>query len=426
MPLAGYTDQVRIKRLGKIRLGERVASQGGREHPKAWDHFNFVDARAVESVYGQGQPCRSIAPVFLPFNPEGRARDPISGRESWNFDNCWLTSRSAYKSAGLFCRCDQRAAIPNEDGELVYAARRANKGVAERDLRNKKKGEPIDRQGWDYLKAAGLEVEVGDMFEMPCPGNDCPYWQHSFCKPIGTLDLYLPNVPGRGIWTLQTSGFHSIRNIESALQQLGEDMSGMVTGVPLVLNLKPQDAQVGGRKKVIFVLELICPLNIQQLAGLKRKALDTGSFSVIDALPAASEPIPDDLVPHAGRSLDSELGEPTEGEVVMCDECHTAHAPDDPCPDVKAAFEGEDGGGDGEGNEYPNSAEDIFTPTDDEPPHPADQSGVAEAAAKGQERAEREAAEPKPEPKPKRPVRGKRGKAAPAAKSGKKSAVGLF
>lgn len=405
MPLTGYTDKVRIKRLGKIRLGKKsISKRSGKEYPEALDHFNFIDAPAVEKVYGDN--CRSLVPVYLPFNPEGRARDPLTGREAWNFDNCWQTSRSSYKSAGLFCRCDERTAIPDAEGELQYAARRGNKGLADKDGRHTKKGQPIDKQGWTYLKENELQVDVGDMFEMPCPGDECPYWTHSLCKPIGTLDLYLPNVMGRGIWTLQTGSFHSIRNIESVLQQLAEDMSGQVTGVPLVLNLKPQDAQVEGRKKVIFVLELICPLNVQQLAGLKRKALDTGSFTVLDALPPASEPIPDDLIPKGGEQLDAVQGD----EVGMCPECHTAHKPSETCksfagkPVDEAVAEGEATGQ--IVDEDPmglNEPADFFP---DEPPadHPAEiaDGSLAQAAAEGESRAR------KAKPEPEKPARQRR------------------
>jgi hypothetical protein len=245
------------------------------------------------------------------------------------------------------------------------------------------------------------------MFQMPCPGDECPYWTHKLCKPVGTIDLYLPNVMGRGIWTIQSGGFHSMRNIESALQQLADDMQGQVTGIPLVLNLIPQDAVVEGRKKVVFVLDLVCPLNLQQLAGLKRKALDTGSFTVIDALPPASEPIPDDLIPNAGKNLDETLeGEPVS-ENAKGKDGEKREDDDDELfgPDPAPV---ELGGGPPPGwvdDEPPPDGEVKTTVVDKKPTLAERKERVAAAAAKGAERAQAEA--PKEEAKAKQRKRGR-------------------
>lgn len=283
--IPGITTRVRYQRLGKIRLGEKAISRGGAEYPKATDHFVFDEAAAaIGKVYGD--KCVLIAPVMLPGNPK-------RAEHGWDFESFWKTSRSAYgKASGLFCRCI--------DGET---ATRVNKGLV------KETGKPIDRQGWDalqlYQEEKKITVDVGEMFDMACPGTDCPLFENKTCKNLGSLDVMLPKVAGFGVWTVQTSSFNSIRNIESVLQQIADTLGGQLTGIPLALRLVPQQAQVEGKAKTIFVLELLCPYNLSQLVGLRRKALSEGG--AITAAIEASDDTPDDLYAQGGAVLDKEL-----------------------------------------------------------------------------------------------------------------------
>ena len=50
MAIKGLSDVVRLPRLGKIRLGERVVNEGGKEYPRATEHF--VAPPEVQAVYG--------------------------------------------------------------------------------------------------------------------------------------------------------------------------------------------------------------------------------------------------------------------------------------------------------------------------------------------------------------------------------------
>src|SRR5262245_51328381 len=274
--IPGVTDKKRLPRLGKIRLGEKARSQSGAEYPRALDHFNLTDAPAVKEVYGD-KPT-DFFPLLLPSNDNA---------------SFWRTSRSAYgRGTGLFCRC--------EDG---VTAMRVNKGIVKDGAR---KGQPADPQGFEFIQAEGLDVDEGDLFELPCPADECPYWEKKMCKNLASFDFYLPKVAGFGTWCIQTSSFNSIRNIESTLVALRDALGGQIAGIPLGLRLVPQQAQVDGKAKTIRVMELICPFNLQQLAGLRRKAISAGGAAV--ALLEAGEPVPDDLMPHAGGALDAQLG----------------------------------------------------------------------------------------------------------------------
>lgn len=294
--IPGITDRVRYQRLGKIRLGEKVPSaRGGGAYPKATDHFVFDEgAAAAGAVYAKdGKPCTNIYPILLPGNPK---RDG----NGWDFSSFWKTSRSAYgKSTGLFCR--------STNGVVAL---RVNKGAGD-------DGKPLDRTGFAFIQENKLDIAVGEMFELPCPGEECFYFEKKMCKNLGSLDMMLPDVPGFGVWTIQTSSFHSIRNIEGTLQQLAEALGGTIAGIPLGLRLVAQQAQVEGRAKTIFVLELICPHNLQQLAGLRRRALASGG-SIMAAI-EGREPVPDEFYANKGADLDQALGvappAPKDGDI---------------------------------------------------------------------------------------------------------------
>lgn len=266
--IPGVTTKHRLPRLGKIRLGEKRISQGGKEYPAALDYFNLVDAAAVKSVLGD-KP-KDLFPILLPSN---------------DIDAFWRTSRSAYgRGTGLFCRC--------QDG---VTATRVYKGQQ-------------DGQGFAWVKEHGLDLDEGDLFDMPCAGDDCPFFEKKHCKNLASFDFFMPQVPGFGTWCIQTSSFNSIRNIESTLIALRDALGGQIAGIPLGLRLVPLQAQVEGKAKTVHVLELICPFNLQQLAGLRRRAIAAGGAAV--ALIEDKDPAPDDLYAFGGGSLEEALGGP--------------------------------------------------------------------------------------------------------------------
>lgn len=276
--IPGITTKIRYPRLGKIRLGEKKVSKGGKEYPSALPHFSFIDAPAVGEVYGTA--CTSLYPVIFPSNPKPAA-------EAWDFSVFWKTSRSAYgRGTGLFCRC--------ADGET---AQRVYKGLDD------KTKQPLDPQGFEFIREQGLEVDPGELFDMPCPGEECFYMQRSMCKNLGVLDITLPKVHGFGVWTIQTSGINSIRNVESTLQMVASATGGVIAGVPFVLNLVPLQVSPEGKAKTVFVLELICPLNLAHLKAARQKSLD--AKGAIVAMIEGPEPMPDDLYPNGGANLDA-------------------------------------------------------------------------------------------------------------------------
>lgn len=300
--LPWLTGKLRLTRLGRIRLGEKRENAAGKEYPVALPHFNLADAPAVAAVYEKdGKPTNLIAPVIVPSNPRRSTDD--NGNIQWDFSAYWKTSRSAYgRGSGLFCR--------STDGET---ATRIHKGLG---TEGKFNGKPLDPHGAAFLEAQGLDVKPGEMFQLPCliEGEDaCPYWSNHSCKNLGVFDVMLPDVPGFGVWTVQTSSTNSMLNIESSLQSLAAATGGIVAGIPFVMRLEPLEVAPDGKKKTVYVINLIPIPNLKQLATMARRAV-AGGRSVV-ALIEGEVQTPDDLYPYGGAQLDRQIGAiPTRAE----------------------------------------------------------------------------------------------------------------
>ncbi len=264
--IPGVTTRNRLPRLGKIRLGEKGISKGGKEYPKALDHFSFVDVPEVGGIF-PGQ-CRELYPVLLPADDE---------------EVFFPTARKAYRKSGLFCACPD-----GETATRVYVKE--------------------DEQGNAYLKEHGQVCEDGEMFEMPCPGDECPYRERGFCKDLGRFLFMLPTVPKFGVYEISTTSFNSIVNVLNVTRAIRRAV-GTVAGIPFALVLKPMTVQPEGKSKTVYVLDLEFRGSLQQLAGMGRRLKAAGG-GALGLLEAPKDETPDDLMPHAGAALDAELGGP--------------------------------------------------------------------------------------------------------------------
>lgn len=276
--IPGITDRRRLPRLGKIRLGEKAKGARG-EYPKKLDHFNFKDVPEVAEVYGDD--CKEL-PIVLP-------ADDVSV--------FFPTARKAYRTSGLFCACD--------DGEI---ARRVRVPIEANG-----KG---DHQGEAFIKAEGLSVKPGEMFELPCPGESCDYFERKMCKNLGRLLFILPEIPRFGVYEIATTSYNSIVNVMSMTEAIRSAV-GTVAGIPLTLCLKPMKVQPKGKATTVYVLELEFRGSYQTLATIGKQLRAAGGGAAALLGPAPEEP-PDDLYPYAGQGLDAALGqadEPPKGKL---------------------------------------------------------------------------------------------------------------
>jgi len=262
--IPGVTDRKRIPRIGKIRLGEKGTSQGGGLYPKATSYFVMKDAPGLDHL-DLGEKPTSFQIRF----------------HTDNLDEVFATSRSAYgKGTGLFCRCS--------DGE-----------TAVRTFVEK------DKQAVKFLEDHDIEhPAVGEMFEMPCDGAECPYMMAKRCSNLGRLHFEIIGQGSWGVYEICTTSFHSIVNVGTALAYALEEF-GQLRGIPFYLRLIPKEVTPDGKKKTVYVLQLVPPQPELVNAAKAQKRLQPRTAEP-PSLEAPDE-IPDDLYPNGGETLDHDL-----------------------------------------------------------------------------------------------------------------------
>lgn len=207
--IKGVSDQLRLPRRGKIRLGEKkVSEKTGKEYPSALDFFNCPDE--VKEIYG-GQPRRLDIMI------------PMEDIESF-FPQYFKRYGS---SSGLVCR---------GNGEVATEM-----------------------------------VEEG-MKEIECQGQECQHYQDKECRRVGNLQVILPKVKGLGVYQIDTSSRNSIVNLNSGLKMI-RGMLGRISWIPLVLEVKMQEAHptVKGKriKTIVPVMSITSDISVYDLLKMR-------------------------------------------------------------------------------------------------------------------------------------------------------------
>lgn len=265
--IKGYSDQRRLPRLGKIRLGEKRKNASEKEYPVALDHFNFADAPEVAKVYGDN--CKELD-VILPVE---------------DTDVFFRQARIAYTKSGWWCRSD--------DGETAFRVRRGPSDGAGRIP----KGQPLDPFGEKFIGEQKLDVPVGTIFPLPCAGDECPYAKAPAkdCRPIARLLVLLPKVPLLGCWQITTSSWNSMVRLNSYIDVV-RNIAGRVSMIPLTLRLVEHEAAPDGKKKKVHVLELYFPGSPDQLRNTAAKLSAPMPRTALPAPGEIDEDVPEDLV----------------------------------------------------------------------------------------------------------------------------------
>lgn len=238
MPIKGLSDQVRLPRLGKIRLGIRVERCKRNPYPRPVDYF--VCPAPVQKVYGE-QP------------RELRILLPNENQSGWaaQFYRCYSRTR------GLVCKGDGERASAIIDEQTGSLATRNSKKTA--------------------------------LMEVDCSPASCRYYGKQ-CRRVMNLQFLLPDVPGLGVWQLDTSSYWSMTNVNNGVQLIRQ-ACGRVSMIPLLLKLQPQEVQPEGLRKTVWVLALDTSLTLVEM--LKYASLPPGKAM----LPAPDTEPPYDLFP---------------------------------------------------------------------------------------------------------------------------------
>lgn len=246
-PIKGISEVVRLPRLGKIRLGIK-SEDDGCSYPSPTDYF--VCPEEVQKVFGEKPK-------------ELRIMFSTEDSEQWasQYYRCYSETGS------LLCR---------GDGETAVA-----------------RVETINRE-------AGSKGEtISKLQEMPCNPDRCPCHRLCYCRRVMNLQFLLPECPGFGVYQLDTSSYHSMRNINSTLTFI-RGICQRVSMIPLSLKLVEKTVQPGGLDKTVYVLELTCPYTLADIQ--KYAQIPPGQVLL---LPAPDSEAPDDLFPHANVNLES-------------------------------------------------------------------------------------------------------------------------
>ena len=256
MPIKGLSETRRLPRLGKIHLGiKKTKEVNGREveYPSAVDYFVFPEDNPLYD---------ELTKVFEEKPKELRILIPLDDEERWasQYYRCYSKTR------GLICKGDGETALRMVD---------------------MKTGALADRDSTEVV-----------MKEVTCQGRDCPDYEQQ-CREVMNLQFLLPEVPGLGVWQIDTSSINGIRNINSAAE-LVKRIYGRVSMIPLLLTLEPQEVQDSeGRKRTVNILNLRTNRTlIEMMETVAKPTLEMLAAEEVE-LPVPDDEVPEMVIPQA-------------------------------------------------------------------------------------------------------------------------------
>ncbi|MBF0260253.1 MAG: hypothetical protein HQL97_00270 [Magnetococcales bacterium] len=203
-----YSEVRRLPRLGKIRLGVKRQTQGGKQYPSETEHF--VCPSEVEAVYG---PTPTELDVMLPLE------DP---------EQVLVQKFARYgASAGLKCH--------------------GNGEQAEQLNEQTKQWEPRT---------------------CPCPALKSEKNPKGDCTPQTHLLVLLPKVSMGGCYQITTRSFHSTVGLNSSLDYT-RGLAGRIALLPMKLRRVPQETHHDGKKQVHYILSLVLDATLPQIADIR-------------------------------------------------------------------------------------------------------------------------------------------------------------
>lgn len=256
--IAGLSEARRLPRIGKLRLGMKTLSRGGKEIPKELDYFLL---------------------------PEPGPDDPASAHEAYR------RFQSVYGEKPR----DLEVVIPSEDPAAFFPQRYKCYGSS--GLRCIGDGTAAERIGSAMGKAGD---EAAEFFEVSCPTPDeCEFAQEHGCRPVGSLYVILPRVSLGGCFQIDVSGINSMLNINSAVEHV-RTLCGRVSGLifrkagamraALCLKRVPIKTQGGGHVATHYPITLELQLSLSEL----EEFLGRGAPALPTAPSAPALPEPDE------------------------------------------------------------------------------------------------------------------------------------
>lgn len=281
-PIKDLSDIRRMPRLGKVRLGIKVETEGKNPYPRATDYFVVPD----EIKQFVGDMPKKLNIVF-------------PAEEADRFAQQWLRCYSF--TQGLVCKGDGVKANRKIDVDTGDIARSTT-------------------QEWIFKGDWGCEPDI------------CEQYLDKQCRRVMNLLFMMPDVPGLGCWQLDTTSFYSIVNVNSCIDLI-KSICGRISFIPLTLSLEPLEVSPPGiKKKTVHVLAIRSEV---KLADIQR--LGTVAPERIMLPELQEEEPPDDLFPEqkvAEAEAKVEAAAPSE----PAEEKTAGDVTEDDVPDIYAVL----------------------------------------------------------------------------------------
>lgn len=228
MPIKDLSESVRFPRLGKIHLGTRHPEKG---YPMKSDHFVFPKDH---SDY------EKLVKVFGEETKELRILIPTEDEEQW----ATQYYKAYNQTYGLVCKGDGEAAMRMVDTKTK--------------------------------KLPSKETKTVTLREISCLGKECPAYKAKKCHEVMNLKFIIPEIPGLGVWQIDTGSINSILNINSCAKIIKRSF-GRISLIPLKLTFEPTQVNnpEDGKKQTVYVMNLRTDVTMAQLADAAREQTKT-------------------------------------------------------------------------------------------------------------------------------------------------------
>ncbi len=274
MPIKDLSDIRRLPRKGKIHRGFRKKTEGGKEYPVSTKHFIF-------SMLGDdGNEV-----------PQDKMQDMLE---------TYLGEREPEKIKIMFPLEDQDAVM----SQWFFAYSRTRGRICRGDGYTALMSIDLDTGTLSTHESKNVEVR-----EIVCPGVNCRYYREKRCKEMMNLMFLVPDLPGLGVWQLDTQSYHSIVHINSCREYF-RDTLGRFSGIELTLNQIYKTVTRDNTTRKVPVLNL-------DFEGRLRDLIASGpAFNLHlpnSLLPEPVEPLPGEWSDK--EDLDDMVIDPVTGEI---------------------------------------------------------------------------------------------------------------
>jgi hypothetical protein len=264
MPIKGLTNELRMPRAGKIHLGIKSTTDRGQEYPTPTDYF--VCPPEVIAALGDDKP-KELSIMFPTEEPE-------------QFAPTYLKFFS--RTRGLICKGDGETADRTVNMRKILG----KDGVLDNI--------PNTPEAWPVVDRDANPEDIG-RHKIECRGEQCPDYGKRGCGRMMMLQFLMPDVPGLGIYQIDTGSRNGILNIYGGIE-LVRSIVGRVSMIPLKLRIGPMQtvSPETGRAQTNYVMSLHCDLTMEAMSRYRQ--MGPGADLSNRQLPDPDDEVPEYLI----------------------------------------------------------------------------------------------------------------------------------